>query len=121
LVPFSAPSPEQVLKELQGSKMSQDERREQLVKDILAKFEDGVQIKDAWEVLTAAMTYVGQFEDWSGADKKKEALRILEEVLAQTDSPGPDAITDRLIMFGADKAIDYLYDAFKGKFNFDGK
>lgn len=100
--------------------MSQAEQRQQLVKDVLAKFSDGVQISDAWEIITLSMAYVGQYKDWSGADKKKEVLSILEEVLAETDSPGPDAITDRLIMYGADKAIDYLYDAFKGKFNFDG-
>jgi len=74
-----------------------------------------------WTIVTMAMEYVGEFKDWEGVDKKEEALLILETFLDKTDSPGPDSVVDKAILWLVDAGIDYLYDAFKGRFTFDGK
>jgi len=76
--------------------------------------------KKAWDSLSRAMVFAGQ-TDLAGADKKQLVLDILALLLEKTDSPGPDFIVDAFFKQVADYGIDALYDAFKGKFNFDGE
>lgn len=96
--------------------MSQEERREKFVSELLDLYKDGIQGKDFMDALVKTMEYVGQYADFSGADKKAEVLAILQVVLDKTDSPGPDAITDRVVMWIAPQAIDYIVSAARGKF-----
>jgi hypothetical protein len=108
-------------KKLTDSGLTVEEKREFLVKELVALWNDeaasaGTKI---FGVVTEAMEFVTHYEDFSGADKKVEVLAIVEEFLSQTDQPGPDFVVDKAIMWAAEAAIDYLYDAFKGKFNFD--
>jgi len=101
--------------------MTPDEKREILVQhllDVWDNSEDPVG-KKLWSTLTDAMEFVGAYEGWEGADKKEEVLAILEEFLDQTDSPGPDFVVDPAILWAFEWAIDALYDAFQGKFEFD--
>lgn len=70
-------------------------------------------------VVTSAMEYVGG-KDWSGTNKKTEVLEIIGLVLEKTDSPGPDFVVDKAVMWGCEWAIDAIYEAFKGKFKLDG-
>ncbi len=102
--------------------LTTEEKREFFIADVLKLWEKDETpfYKKAWGTVTQAMQFVGNYKDWSNADKKVEVLKILEVVLDKTDSPGPDFIVDRFIQEAAEFGIDYLYDAFKGKFAFDG-
>ena len=75
--------------------------------------------KKAWKTITSAMVFAGQ-TDLANTDKKQLVMDILREVLDKTDSPGPDIVVDRFIEMAASYGIDALYDAYKGKFDFDG-
>lgn len=100
-----------------------EEKREFFVEDTLKvwrEHSDWPFAKKIWETVTRTMQFVGHYQDWEGADKKAEVLKILEGVLDKTDSPGPDFIVDWIIGEAAEFGVDYLYDAFKGKFAFDG-
>ena len=101
--------------------LSPDEKRALFVADVIVLWKaNTAQFYDkAWGTVAKTMEFVGNY-DWSGADKKAEALKILAEILQQTDSPGPDFLVDSFIQGAAEFGIDYLYDAFKGKFAFDG-
>ena len=102
--------------------LTTEEKREFLVTDLLTvweKSEDPV-AKKVWTALVAIMVFVGGYEDFAGADKKEEAVAILELLLEKTDSPGPDFVVDPAIVWAVEYGIDALYDAFKGKFAFDG-
>lgn len=104
--------------------MSTEEKREAFIDDILkvwAEQKDEPFYKKAWGSVARAMQFVGNYQDWTGADKKAEVLAILAVVLEKTDSPGPDFIVDSFIQEAAAFGIDYLYEAFKGKFTFDGE
>lgn len=101
--------------------MTHEERRKLLVQETIANFSDGFEAKDLLETFRKAMELVGSHQDWTGADKKKEVLAIVEEILAQTDTPKlPDFIIDPAIMWVASSAVDWIYDNLKDKFDFDG-
>jgi len=105
------------------AELTTEEKREFFVQDILNLWREQKDIpfyKKTWGTLAKSMQFVGNYKDWSGADKKAEVLKILDVVLAKTDSPGPDFLVDRFIAEAAEFGIDYLYDAFKGRFKFDG-
>lgn len=102
-----------------------EEKREVLVKDLVSvwndpKFDDVSAGKKIMDSLTKIMVFVGGYDGFSGVDKKEETLAVLELLLDQTDSPGPDFVVDPAIMWAAEAAITALYDVFKGRFNFDG-
>jgi hypothetical protein len=104
------------------SDLTTEEKREFFVNDVIKTWHEDIPFyKKAWGTVTKAMEFVGAYEGWSGADKKKEVLEIIRLVLDKTDSPGPDFLVDSFIEQAAEFGIDYLYDAFKGKFAFDGK
>lgn len=106
-----------------ADELTTEEKRELFVIDVLKVWQeqkDESFYKRAWGTVTLAMQFVGNYEGWTGADKKQEVLEILKVVLEKTDSPGPDFLVDRFIAEAAEFGIDYLYDAFKGKFAFDG-
>lgn len=98
-----------------------EEKRHFFVKEMIALYNDTSKPaqQKIWEVTTSAMEFVTHYEGWSGANKKQEVVEILREFLAQTDQPGPDFVVDKAILWMAEYGIDYLYDAFKGKFDFD--
>ena len=102
--------------------LTTDEKREFFITDVIKLWKETEEpfYKKAWGTVTKAMQFVGNYEGWSGADKKAEVLKILGVVLDKTDSPGPDFVVDRFIAEAAEFGIDYLYDAYKGKFAFDG-
>lgn len=81
--------------------------------------EDIPQQKKVWNTVVRAMEFFGPY-DWEGEDKKDAVLHTLADVLNATDFYGSDVIIDPLVLALADYAIDYLYDAFKGKYGFDG-
>lgn len=106
------------------TELTTDEKREFFVTDILKTWKEDKASsfgKKAWGTVTKAMVFVGNYEGWAGADKKEEVLKILSLVLDKTDSPGPDFLVDPFLEAVAEYGIDYLYDAFKGKFAFDGE
>lgn len=98
--------------------MTNEELRERFVKEVLEDFSDGLQLRDFVSVLAKTMEFLSEFDDLPGSDKKQEALLILAEVLDQTDIWGPDVIVDTALLLFAEVAIDYLYDAARGKFGF---
>lgn len=105
--------------------LSVEEKREFLIVNMLKVWNDpeneAVPIgKKVVDSLTKIMVFVGNYKDFTGADKKEEALAILELLLKKTDSPGPDFVVDAAILWIAEAVIDALYDAFKGEFDFDG-
>ena len=107
------------------SDLTNKEKREFLVVDLIkvwvaSEFDEIPVGKKLADSLTKIMVFVGGYKDFAGADKKEETLAILELLLEGTDSPGPDFVVDAAIMWIAEHVIDALYDAFKGKFNFDG-
>jgi len=99
-----------------------EEKREFLVEELVKVWKDSEEPvgKKLMGSLTRIMVFVGNYADFAGADKKEETLAILELLLEETDSPGPDFVVDKAILWAAEAAIDALYDAFKGKFDFDG-
>lgn len=103
--------------------LTTEEKREFFVNGVLKTWRetDAPFGKKAWDTVTKAMVFVGNYKDWAGADKKAEVLQILSLVLDKTDAPGPDFIVDRFIEWAAEYGIDYLYEAYKGKFEFDGE
>lgn len=97
--------------------MTQEEKRAAFVAELLVQYKDGLSVSDLWPTAVACMEYVGQYEDWAGADKKAEVLAILKEVLASTDGPGPDALVDPLAGMLLSHGIDYIVEAARGKLN----
>lgn len=99
--------------------MTQDERRAAFVAEAVALFEqDGFQVADLSALVVKSMEYVGTYEGWAGADKKKEAIQVIDEVLKHFDLPGPDALVRPVIMMFVPGIIDKLVDATKDKFKF---
>lgn len=106
------------------SELTPDDKRDLLVTSLLNEWNENKEtpfFKKVWNSITKAMEFVGSYEGWSGADKKEEVLKILRVLLDKTDSAGPDFLVHPFIEMAAEWGIDSLYDAFKGKFAFDGK
>lgn len=98
--------------------MTNEEKRKLFVAEVVALYADGFSFGDVLETLKKSMVYIGQYDDLTSADKKKEVLSILEEVLAHVDTFGPDAISEWFIMQGASYAVDWIYENFKDKLSF---
>ena len=101
--------------------LTTEEKRVFFVKEMVSIWNsnDKPASQKIWEVVKESMEFVTHYTDFSGSDKKMEVIEIVREFLSQTDQPGPDFIVDKGIMWAVEYGIDYLYDAFKGKFNFD--
>lgn len=100
----------------------QEAKRKKLVLDLVSDWQTNQDRagKKIWTALVTIMEFVGNYPGFAGADKRKLALSTFQEFLAQTNSPGPDFVVDPAILWAVEYGVDYLYDAFKGKFNFDG-
>lgn len=101
----------------------QEEKRQALVASLVLTWNNSNEKagKKLWASLTKAMEFAATYPGFSGADKKKLALGVVWEFLQQTNSPGPDYVVDRAIMWIVEYGVDALYDSFKGKFSFDGE
>ena len=107
---------------MSDAELTVEEKRDFFVEKLLTTWKDSEEtfFKKLWTSVTAAMQFVGHYQGWAGTDKKAEVLLILAVLLEKTDSPGPDWLVDKFIEEAAEFGIDALYNAFKGKFNFDG-
>lgn len=99
--------------------MSDYEHHQQFVTELLAiwKLSNKPFKNQLWDTIVTAMQFVSELP-WDGSAKKEEVLSLVAEVLKQTDGPGPDFVVDKFLYWTVDSAIDYLYDAHKGKFKF---
>lgn len=73
--------------------------------------------KVVWDTVVQTMQFVATFP-WENGKKKEVALNIVKRVLDETDSPGWDLLVDHVVYWMVDEGIDYLYDAWAGRFNF---
>jgi hypothetical protein len=98
----------------------QEAKRKKLVADLVSDWNTNPDkaAKKLWEALKTIMEFVGSYPGFAGADKRRLALDTFHEVLQQTNSPGPDFVVDPAILWAMEYGVDYLYDAFKGKFDF---
>jgi len=101
------------------TELTTEEKRSFFVNDLVAAWEPttGWSTK-LWNSITKAMVFVGNYPGFSGSDKKAEVLKIVELLLERTDSPGPDFIVDKFILWAVSGAVDKLVDASKDKFAF---
>jgi len=96
--------------------MTREEMLKQAVEEVLKPLDDGFQISDVWDIITAIMENAEFLT--IDEDKKKFALEVLDIVLRKIDLPGPDFITRRVIMWFAPSLVDKFVSVAKGIFSF---
>jgi hypothetical protein len=88
------------------------------VQSIKAAFLDGFQWEDIPTVLREA-TKFAQIAALSGSEKKALAIKVIERVIDETDTPWlPDSISDAWMKRMAPGLIDWAVDAARGKAEF---
>jgi len=70
--------------------------------------------KEICLAVIADLVKLAQIIGGTGPDKKAAVLQVFDEIIAEllaaTDSPGPDAIVDRVLGFTAHQFADYAID-----------
>jgi len=96
------------------------EEIENHAKDVLALFEDGFQLSDLISLVPKVMSVAASVEGLAGADKKRLAILLGEYVIDETDTPWvPDAVTDPIMKKMLPTVIQFAWDCYKGKFEFE--
>ncbi len=84
--------------------------------EIMEAFKDGFQWTDVFSVVPKAMEIVERMDGLTGDEKKEVAVKIVNHVIDETDTPWlPDALVDPIAKKAVPHVIDLVIDATKGR------
>lgn len=84
--------------------------------EVMTLFEDGFQWSDVFKAIPKAMEITERVGGLTGAEKKEAAVKLINHVIDETDTPWvPDAIVDPILKKAAPFVIELLVDATKGR------
>lgn len=84
---------------------------------IMAKFDDGWQWSDFFEIIPEIMLIVGEVRGMSNEERHAAAIGIADYVIDNTDTPWlPDSMTDPILKKAVRYMIPVIYKAADGKY-----
>ena len=105
---------------LQKRKKLSAQQIDNIVRQVIEAFPDGVNVSNLMEVLIKIMTLVKDFVNLGGSEKKDLVVDILCHVVDETDS-GDLEVLDPVIKMIIPHAIDLFIETEKGKIKFTTK
>ena len=105
---------------LQKKKKLSAQQIDDIVRQVLDAFPDGVNVSNLMEVLIKIMTLVKDFANLGGAEKKELVVELLCHVVDETDS-GDLEVLDPVIKMIIPHAIDLFVETEKGRIKFTTK
>lgn len=105
---------------LQKRKKLSAQQIDDIVRQVLDAFPDGVNVSNLMEVLIKIMTLVKDFANLGGTEKKELVVELLCHVVDETDS-GDLEVLDPVIKMIIPHAIDLFVETEKGRIKFTTK
>lgn len=105
---------------LQKKKKLSTYQIDDIVRQVLDVFPDGVNVSNLMEVLVKIMTLVKDFANLGGVEKKELVVELLCHIVDETDS-GDLEVLDPVIKMIIPHAIDLFVETEKGRIKFTTK